>query len=108
MSINFGSVNLLEACGCLQTCNEVAVTYQFSAAYTKQFCCFLKCSNYSFTPEAFSLGLRRPGHEAGHSPASSGDGKNEWNYPYMLLHMPSWLVEAQRLVAWLPSTSLLR
>jgi hypothetical protein len=43
---------------------------------------FLKCSNYSFTPEAFSPGLRRPGHEAGHSRVSSGDGKYEWNYPY--------------------------
>ena len=46
----------------------------------------LKCINYPFKPDAFYPGLRRPGHEAFHSPASSSDGKNEWNYPYAPPH----------------------
>jgi hypothetical protein len=29
---------------------------------------------------AFSLGVKRPGHEADHSPPSSAEVKNAWNY----------------------------
>jgi hypothetical protein len=33
-----------------------------------------------WVPEALSLGVKRPGHEAGHSPPSSPRSKNEWSY----------------------------
>jgi hypothetical protein len=33
-----------------------------------------------WVPGALSLGVKRPGHEADHSPLSSAEVKNEWRY----------------------------
>jgi hypothetical protein len=42
-----------------------------------------------WVPEALSLGVKRPGIEADHSPPSSAEVKNEWSYtstPPIRLH----------------------
>jgi hypothetical protein len=44
---------------------------------------------YIWVPGALSLGVKRPGREADHSPPSSADVKDEWSYtsaPPILLH----------------------
>jgi hypothetical protein len=41
-----------------------------------------------WVPVALSLGLKRPGREADHSPPSSAEVKNAWSYP--LPNTPSW------------------
>jgi hypothetical protein len=46
-------------------------------------------ASYPMGNRAISLGLKRPGHEADHSPPSSADVKNAWSYtstPSIRLH----------------------
>jgi hypothetical protein len=37
-------------------------------------------ASYPVVPGALSLGVKRPGHEADHPPASSAEVNNAWSY----------------------------
>jgi hypothetical protein len=72
-----------------------------------------------WVPGALSLGVKRPGREADHSPPSSAEVKNAWNYtatPLIRLHgvvlkksagkflpLPYW-----HLQRWYPTTTLMK
>jgi hypothetical protein len=47
-------------------------------------------ASYPMGTKGFSLGVKRPGREADHSPPSSAEVKNDWSYTFIFLQDMFW------------------